>query len=446
MTASPDEFESLLAAVMNSTATATEIERLNTLVASNNSLAFTAINHSEVAVELRQSVNTSDTVELILAADRRQGRSQSRRRTFIQAAIGSVVAAAILLTAGITAILYSPAPPDAGKLVGLTTDAEWSGKEYTPGNLIQQQRPLTLESGIATIELNGGAIVSVEGPATVELINAGKASLISGLLHAVVPPRAIGFVVQTIDAEVVDLGTEFTVDRSDEFGTRVLVKRGLIEARTMPRLGDRGSVHELTAGRGMEFDIATGTAKELANIGQWSNQFERFENARGGIARIDGIVRTTPALPADLRHNALPTNDYMILVRECAGIEIMEDLIIEQPDGAVTLEAGTLVDSYLIHFDPEYSSTAPPVGVITFSQPILAVASRTEDLNSTDNLCAVNGSRFTNEDYRGLEANHDQYEVTSNRKTLSFRFLRTAPVQMDQCRILVRHSPGDDST
>lgn len=91
-----------------------------------------------------------------------------------------------------------------------THRVRWSG--VTPnadGSLVAV--PMELTHGFAELELAGGARVIVQAPARFELIDGNRMALQSGRLVAQASGQAHGFAVQTPDALVVDLGTEFAV-------------------------------------------------------------------------------------------------------------------------------------------------------------------------------------------------------------------------------------------
>ena len=64
---------------------------------------------------------------------------------------------------------------------------------------------------MAEIQFRSGANILLEGPATLTISGGNQARLNQGKLVARVPPTASGFQVQTPEARVVDLGTEFAV-------------------------------------------------------------------------------------------------------------------------------------------------------------------------------------------------------------------------------------------
>ncbi|MDA0808872.1 MAG: FecR domain-containing protein [Planctomycetota bacterium] len=98
-----------------------------------------------------------------------------------------------------------------------------------------------LERGLLNLRLAGGVLVYVEAPAQFDIASAKKVVLRSGRLSASVPPEGVGFTVETPEAEVVDFGTEFSVDV--EAGTsEVHVFDGLV--RVQPRTWTDGITRE----------------------------------------------------------------------------------------------------------------------------------------------------------------------------------------------------------
>ena len=63
-----------------------------------------------------------------------------------------------------------------------------------------------------TCSFDGGVMVYVEAPARFDAVSDKRVMLHSGRLSASVPPEGVGFTVETPEAEVVDFGTEFSVD------------------------------------------------------------------------------------------------------------------------------------------------------------------------------------------------------------------------------------------
>ncbi|MEA3207598.1 MAG: hypothetical protein QOE70_655 [Chthoniobacter sp.] len=89
--------------------------------------------------------------------------------------------------------------------------ARWSGGlALRPGARLGSEQT-TLDAGTVELEMQSGAIVALEGPATFALRDRNHLALSSGKVAAFVPPSAKGFTVSTPTSRVVDLGTRFGV-------------------------------------------------------------------------------------------------------------------------------------------------------------------------------------------------------------------------------------------
>lgn len=92
------------------------------------------------------------------------------------------------------------------------TDCDWS-QDYDAdiGTRLTAGDRLSLNSGTIEITHDSGAKVRLEGPAAYIVSSANRGVLEEGDLSACVPPRAIGFVVDTPAGQIIDQGTEFDV-------------------------------------------------------------------------------------------------------------------------------------------------------------------------------------------------------------------------------------------
>lgn len=86
-----------------------------------------------------------------------------------------------------------------------------------------------LVEGLATLRFDSGAEVVLEAPASLEIVSAMGCRLLHGTLVSDVPPSAIGFIVDTRKARVVDYGTRFGVSASADGEYMVQVLEGLVE-------------------------------------------------------------------------------------------------------------------------------------------------------------------------------------------------------------------------
>ncbi|EGF25282.1 LamG-like jellyroll fold domain-containing protein [Rhodopirellula baltica] len=94
-----------------------------------------------------------------------------------------------------------------------------------------------LQEGLLSLQFGGGVIVYIEAPAHFDAISTQRLVLHTGRLSARVPPEGIGFTVVTPEAEVVDFGTEFSIDVEDG-SSEVHVFDGLV--RVHPNKANQG--------------------------------------------------------------------------------------------------------------------------------------------------------------------------------------------------------------
>jgi hypothetical protein len=108
----------------------------------------------------------------------------------------------------------------------------WSGGMPTPpavGAPLSIGQVLRLDAGTARLRFDRDALVTLEGPAEVELRSAMRVRAVRGKVTTRVGPEARGFTIETPSAEVVDLGTEFGLEVDDSDRTGVVVFQGAID-------------------------------------------------------------------------------------------------------------------------------------------------------------------------------------------------------------------------
>ena len=114
------------------------------------------------------------------------------------------------------------------------------------------------------------------------------------------------------------------------------------------------------------------------------------------------------------------------------------------------IPAGTLVDSYLVHYafgsplpsdrSPEISPEIRCAGTVTFSGSVAAVLSEEDDLRRTDDLFAT--CRFSSLQRRVLEANDRVAISPADERTLEMSF-HCPEGDYDQARIIVMSPPAE---
>ncbi|MCM8530075.1 MAG: FecR family protein [Lentisphaeraceae bacterium] len=89
---------------------------------------------------------------------------------------------------------------------------------------------LQINEGLATLVFKSGAKVTLEGPATFEIIDSMQTRLHSGIVVSDIPESAHGFTIYTPTATAVDHGTRFLTQVTDDGKTTVLdVLEGEVE-------------------------------------------------------------------------------------------------------------------------------------------------------------------------------------------------------------------------
>ena len=114
-----------------------------------------------------------------------------------------------------------------------TYECSWeaTGRQPVRGDSFEADQHLDLLHGLAELRLANGTSVIVEGPAVLDLVSTDRIRLQRGKLTAKVPKLAIGFSIETPDAIIVDLGTEFGVMVDAAGGSETEVFSGQVEAK-----------------------------------------------------------------------------------------------------------------------------------------------------------------------------------------------------------------------
>src|SRR5262249_39556028 len=125
-------------------------------------------------------------------------------------------------------------------------ECQWKdGSAILPSNYLRKGQRLELVKGLAEVTFDSGALLILEGPASLDLNSAWDATLVRGTLKASVPAQAMGFRISNPSVEVVDLGTEFSMFADSKGAADVLVLRGMVEASPHDPSGQRTIVlHE----------------------------------------------------------------------------------------------------------------------------------------------------------------------------------------------------------
>jgi len=118
-------------------------------------------------------------------------------------------AATLVLLLGFAYWLHQTPSPIAR--IQSSEGASWESSLPTSVGSDLVSGTMKLQTGLATLFMESGAEIVLEGPAEVELISSMKIKLLGGSCVVDVPQNAIGFVVETPHGYAIDYGTNFSV-------------------------------------------------------------------------------------------------------------------------------------------------------------------------------------------------------------------------------------------
>ena len=405
----------------------------------------------------------SELAEVKLAAAPQQT-ARSPRSAWLQWA-GVAAAIVIAIGAFVKRSDVAPIAESSGARLVAAVDVDWQVNSRTeaPNTSLLPGAALSLgdfalAEGTIELEFGDGARVSIQGPAKFELRNGGHIHLESGNLVARIPEEALGFVVTTPEAEVVDLGTEFGLSVGEDGRTDIHVLDGLVEV--LPVRGDGEEGIQISEGDARRLDHQGVNGIEPATR---EDLLEPHRLDRYGLELLRGSVRVTEGLDVEAQTSG---QHWIDIVPEGRGVlvETSIEATIDSPGvyrrfrtPLGLLPAGTRVDSYLLHFRP--TAAEPVRGVIKFAAPIVAMMGRVDQLEATDRRFGLGSLDYPDETwrFRGLESLgsrtpgengypvSDEVTLSQDRRTISLKMRANIDVEegIDQVRVLTLSEEGE---
>lgn len=342
-------------------------------------------------------------------------------------------------------------------------DAVWA---TAPETKALRAGVLDLREGFAEIQFNNNVKVLLEAPCRFDLHSPKKVSLHEGTLTAKVPKQAVGFTVKTASSRVVDLGTEFGVRIGEDGKTETAVFTGSLRfsgLRKSPALGVRSLIvrrnqRAETSPQGILNEGVKPLAKDHGFLLSWQDIHElkqREHHERLYRPQVSGQCLVLNDRPVSLSPGFLESSDHVFVFLERQDVELEQNWVgtmvapgpvaLQGPlMSSLTLPAGTRVDSYIVHFDPENPLPGKNVSrcqaQIRFVRPIVSVITATNLLLEADAVFGDPTITYPSGG-RGVEAYSDgdsmhQLVISEDRRTLSLNI--TASRSMDQMRVLVQ--------
>ncbi|QDT66438.1 FecR family protein [Calycomorphotria hydatis] len=434
------EFISLTDACLDGLATTKMMSRLNALLVNDDRCRQWYVEYVGMCAGFAMTGEKVTEEECIRRVFEQSANAPERKSATMGQAF-AIFGSLLTMALGVSVLIFwmnTPTRP-IGQLISISADVVWNGQALEQGSVVRAGQTLTLTQGDASLELHNGVKLHLVAPASLTTHHEKLVSLWGGVIASLVPQQAIGFTVKSSDVEVVDLGTEFVVERMKEDGTNVYVKSGKVETHFLDIHGNVVNKLNLTAGRSATFDSIAERFEEVGPIESLVETSVRVRHFNDTLDRLEGNVRTAPIALSDLSPGAVQVADHVLLVAERSSVTLEEPLIVETLSGPRKFEAGTVLDSYLLHHDPVKEWTKPGIGAVSFHQPVMALIGRTDELNRLDELFARPRTKTATEAYRGLEVDEDLVEISADRKTVTFRFDVSPPNYYDHVRILVSH-------
>jgi hypothetical protein len=136
--------------------------------------------------------------------------TQSENRTLLFVTAFSVTAVLPLCVVAEIGRLWFPSEIAT---LSSSMQANWADSAVLKSGdrLTRRKKPLRLTQGMVDVVFDTGARVVIEAPAQFRIKSAKRMTLLSGRVFAEVPPSARGFTVDTPQASIVDMGTQFGV-------------------------------------------------------------------------------------------------------------------------------------------------------------------------------------------------------------------------------------------
>lgn len=311
--------------------------------------------------------------------------------------------------------------------------------------------PLTIERGVLRLDFARGAKLAVEGPAQIEVVDEMRVVLQSGVITATIPESAIGFVVDTDTARVVDLGTAFGVSVGDDGTTDVCVFEGEVSVRRKgSTTGEPALVREGEAVRASESSSTVDSA---------DYEVAAFENAwpvNSGVLQTTGSIRFVSPGP-DFHPGNYEDNEHIVVFPECHAVIPDEAFRVDMVDPGEyaksryrdkpTLQPGRRLTSYLLQLDAYPEGENPNRrrsvrGQITFAKPIAGVITVDRLLRESEAVFGIPDVEYPTA--RTIEPRpegdqrpgFDTLILAADQRTL-FVELKENPGHLDQVRVLV---------
>ena len=406
------------------------------------------LNEANLHASLRRRFSAGEARLSLLLDPPNVGRLSFSRRKVV---VGLAVAASVALIASFFDRYVAKSPPTAviAHVIGAYDE---DGATYEAGDTVSPG-VFKISRGVARLDFSSGARVSVEGPAQVEVIDEMKVILNQGVVTATIPEPAVGFIIDTPTAHVVDLGTSFGVSVDTAGLTDVYVFDGEVEvsSRDGRKAGAVGKL--LREGEAVRTD---GKSTPIDTLAYDVSPFEATWPVNSGVLQTTGSMRFVTPGPNFHPGNSVD-NKHIVVFPERRGFIPAEPTHVDMVDPGryerrrneelpVLLPEQRLT-SYLLQLNAFPEGEKPNRrrsvrGQITFAKPIVGVVMANRLLKKSEEVFGIPGVEYPGarmieprpegDQGRGF----DSVILAADRRTLLIE-LQENPGNLDQFRVLV---------
>lgn len=404
-----ERLHELASAALDGTANESQLQDLTDLLRENSVARDEYLKLMDLhAVLSTQLVDSPSPRSVSRGQSKEKVKPQVRRRTVIAVVIS--LAACLLFAVNLFRPGDTKVETVAFASIAQETNVIWDSEELSLGQRLSATT-LRLRSGIVRLEFDSGVEVTLKGPAEFKLLNESRTQLSKGLLTATVPPGAEGFTVDTPSAQVIDLGTSFGIDISNEGFSNVTVFDGEVEVAPHQSAETR----LLSEGE----SVRIGTDYEVEDIALDPKPFERMWPTASGIAGSSESIKLVPPWPKQIRF--IQSDDNIFVRAEGPPTRLRAELKVNVSEPSrcsgvedltpATLQTDEFVRSYILHYSPVSQlgrrRAQRVTGSITFASPVLGLITKHEELVATSRRFGRRGAGEINQ-RRELNLTNDE--------------------------------------
>ena len=423
-------------------ATEEELKALENRLLSDEQARDHYLNEVNLHTSLRRRFSAEEDIPTISSFP-----SRPRHRLVV----GWAMAASVALVAGIIALL-APSPEPTAVIAHVVGAYDEAGETYFAGGAVKPGR-FELSRGVARLDFSSGARLTIEGPAQVEVIDEMEVILHLGVVTATIPESAIGFIVDTPAAHVVDLGTSFGVSVSEDGSTNVCVFDGEVEVSSRDGSETGDTAHLLREGEAVRAD---GEKSSIDSVAYDSSRFEKAWPVNSGVLQTTGSIRFVSPGP-NFHPGNYVDNEHIVVFPERRGFIPSEPTRVDMVDPGQyekrrneelpTLLPEQRLTSYLLQLNAYPEGENPNRrrsvrGQITFAKPIVGVVMANRLLKKSEEVFGIPGVEYPVARMIEARPKGDQRQgfdtviLAADRRTLIIE-LQENPGNLDQFRVLV---------